>query len=157
MKSNVINKSISFRVREHVPFARMIYQDILDEWLLETITVKRAKFDLKEKTTKLQNPNPVQRYSIHLKELVKRTHQTFGTHLFAFPSIGLYLFPQTENPFDVLFKSTRSLFQSAFLMKTLKNNSQILSRMTNLFYEHGLILSAIACPTGELRVEVRFK
>lgn len=154
-QSIVINKSAMSRLKEHAPFAKSIYQAIVDEWLLETINVKKAKSDLKE-MDKL-NRKKVQCYRLSPKEIMKRTYETYQTHTFAIPSIGLYLFPQSKEPFHFLFKSTPELFQVGNLMVNLRANSDILPKMTNLFYEHGLIVSSDVSRTGELLVKVHHK
>lgn len=147
------NKQELNQLKEHLPFAKAIYQTIVEEWILQNINVEKVRMAFREK--KLSSAEEPLVYSINPKEVVKRTYENYNTHTFAIPSIGLYLFPQTEKPFHVLFKSTEQLFKKGQLMASIKANSKLMDKMSYVFSEHGFNLSSSVGDSGELKIEIR--
>jgi len=154
MQSNpAYNKQELTQLKEHLPFAKAIYQTIVEEWILQNINVEKVRKAFREKNISSAEEPLV--YSIKPNEVVKRTYENYNTHTFAIPSIGLYLFPQTEKPFHTIFKLTEKLFKKGQLMASIKANSNLIDKMSYVFEENGFNFSSTVGDIGELKIEIR--
>ena len=148
-----LNKQMANQLREQLPFAKSIYKSIVEEWLIATINVDKARKAIRENHS--MNKERTVTYTFKPKEIMKMTYEKYQTHTLAFPSIGIYLFPQTDKPFHSLFKSTEQLFKTGQLMVSIKSNSPLLDKMTDVFAEHGYRLSSTVGEKGELKIEIQ--
>lgn len=150
---STFNKQELNQLKEHLPFAKTIYQSIVEEWLLQNINVEKVRRIFWER--KSANTGEPLVYRIKPQDVVKRTYESYNTHMLAIPSLGLYLFPQTQKPFHVLFKSTEQLFIKGQLMATIKTNSNLMDKMSYVFAENGFNFSSSVGESGELKIEIR--